>query len=357
MLLPVYDFLNANKLFALELLSASNDSKNHPLGSILSFLSYLLQHAYRTSRASLYSVLAFTILRIILEDPASSKRLVDPTLALPVRLCRQRPPYLPATPAPRPAAAHILDLAVDALNHNLRRRLDLDLYAAAARIVHRVLARCAADRAALPYHWPLLWQSLLALLRFLRTYAADVQQQPADPHALLEPLLKSLVLAVARGAGFLPDPAAYDDLFYKLVEQADTLRELKAAYRLSGGRGAPTGTGPASSGDAAPPTAASTAAGTVEARRGPIDVLIAAAAHFHGILEEWKQKGRARRTLSAQDVSKAIREGYESLEVVDLAGMGIDTCEAWREGEERGMLKRVARMAVEDARKLVRERD
>ena len=45
-----------------------------------------------------------------------------------VRLCRQRPPYLPLIRKERMTAAIILDIMVDGINHNLRRRLDVELY-------------------------------------------------------------------------------------------------------------------------------------------------------------------------------------------------------------------------------------
>ncbi|KAI4144220.1 MAG: hypothetical protein LQ340_006737 [Diploschistes diacapsis] len=298
-------------------------------------MSYLLHHAYRTSRATLYGILSLSTLRIMLEDVTLCKQFCDPAKPILVRLCRQRPPLLPPTPAPRAPAAHILDVAVDTVNHNLRRRLDVDLYAAAVNLIHRLLICLTQNHIHLTYHWTLLWQSLLTLIRFLQTYATDICVQPTDVHVLISPLLKSLALAIAHGNAFLPDPAAYDDLFYKLVESAPILEKFKTTFKLSS---APSATGDAASGAAA---------------SSPIDVLISAASHFHIILEEEKNKGRLGFTLSARAVNKVIREGYESLEVADVSAMGVEHFDIWREGEERGMVKKAGRMAVEDVRRLV----
>ena len=82
-------------------------------------------------------------------------------------------------------------------------------------------------------------------------------------------------------------------------------------------------------------------------------MLVSTAAHFHAILEEEKGEGKLRLALSAREVNRVIREGYESLEVADVSAMGVEHFEVWREGEERGMVKRVGRMAVEDVRRLV----
>ena len=57
--------------------------------------------------------------------------------------------------------------------------------------------------------------------------------------------------------------------------------------------------------------------------------------------------------LSARDVNRVVRSGYESLEVSEMNGMGIESFEIWREGDERGLVKRVGRACVEDVRRVV----
>ena len=57
------------------------------------------------------------------------------------------------------------------------------------------------------------------------------------------------------------------------------------------------------------------------------------------------------KNLSPREVTKVIRQGYESLDV--SFSEGLDGWERYREGEERGLLKKCARVAVEDARKVV----
>ncbi|MCJ1389597.1 hypothetical protein MMC18_002454 [Xylographa bjoerkii] len=321
-LLSTYDFTLANKLFCYNLITHSSPSQETPFSAFLSLTSYILHHASRSPRASLYALLALTTLRILLEDVLLCKRLCLPTPLLPVRFCRQRPPFLPPTPHPRPAAAHILDLAADALTHNLRRRLDTDLYAGCTALVHRLFCCLAQNRTPLAYHWPVLWQALLSLLRFLATYAADLAGQPGDIHALLTPLLRVLALAVCSGSAFLPDAPAYDDLVYKLVENSATLDKLKAAYALRDD--------------------------------SPLEVLRHVAAHYHGLLQTERGKGRVGKDLSPREVGRVIRGGYEGLVLPSGEGMGLESWEGYREGEERAWVKRAGRVAVEDVRAWVK---
>ena len=344
MLLAVYDFANANKLFNFSLISTSFDSEP-AFAAYLSMISYVLHHAYRSSRATLWGLLSLSTLRIVLEDPPLCKQICNSDKLISVRLCRQRPPLLPPTPTPRAGAAQIFDIAIDTINHNLRRRLDLDLYGAVLKLVHRLLICLAQNHMHLAYHWSLLWQALLSLMRFMQTYATDILTQPTDAQMVISPLLKSIALAIARGNAFLPDPAAYDDLFYKLVENAPVLGKFKSAFKLysgapvtskSGNHGTPTPGSPATIGS-------------------PIDVLIAAASHFHTILEEEKGKGRLRLTLSTREVTRVVRDGYDSLEIADVSAIGVEHIDVWRESEERGLVKRAGRIAIEDVRRLMND--
>ncbi|MCJ1408072.1 hypothetical protein MMC19_002145 [Ptychographa xylographoides] len=324
-LLATYDFANANKLFCYNLITCPTTSgtSETPFSAYLSFTSYILHHAYRSPRATLYGLLNLSTLRIILEDVLLCKNLCTPDSALSVRFCRQRQPYLPVVSGTRPGAAHIIDIAVDAINHNLRRRLDVDLYVACIIPVHRLLCCLSQNHTPLPYHWSTLWQSLIALLRFLANYAPDLSTQPTDVHTLLTPLLRTIALAIVSGTAFLPNPAAYDDLIYKLVENGETLTKVKTSYTL--------------------------------VDNTPIDILVAVSNHYHGILEQEKGKGIMSKNLNPREVGRVIRSGYDTLVLPNAEGMALDGWDKWREGDERGMLKRVGRVAVEDVRRWVKE--
>ncbi|MCJ1309059.1 hypothetical protein MMC25_002714 [Agyrium rufum] len=339
--LATYDFADANRMFASELLMCPADSKaESPSSAFLSSTSYILHHAFRSSRATTYGLLNLTILRIAVEDPSICKQICNEDMSIAVRFCRQRQPFLPPESSKlRPVAAHILDIALDAINHNIRRRLDFQLYASCIMLTHRLLCHLSTTRTHLKYHWSLLWHSLLSLVRFLIKYESDIKSSPANVTSLLTPLLKCLALAIANGNAFLPSPAVYDDLIYKLVEINPILPRFKHAYLSF-----------------LPPSEAG--------QTSPIDIIIQVAAHYDRVLEEEKKKGKFGKTMSPDQVSKVIRQGYESLDVPGLdnvgsgagtVGGGLDDWERWREGDERGFVKKVGRTVVEDVKKMVRE--
>jgi len=88
----------------------------------------MVQHAHRTARGAVYTCLNVLILRVLLEDTMVAKQLCDSENKMPVRLCRQRQPFLPIVRGTRPLVCSILDVMVDGITHNLQRRLDVDLY-------------------------------------------------------------------------------------------------------------------------------------------------------------------------------------------------------------------------------------
>lgn len=129
-LLAIYDFVNANKLFGHTLVttSAEKRSEEAPFAGFLSLTSYLLQHAYRSARVALYAEANLFSLRNLVEDPVICKQICSDENNARVRLCRQRAPHLPLVNGERVLATVIFDILVDTINHNLRRSLDTYLY-------------------------------------------------------------------------------------------------------------------------------------------------------------------------------------------------------------------------------------
>jgi hypothetical protein len=128
-LLSIYDFANANKLVCFTLVAPPQKKGDiTALSSFLSLASYLFQHAHRSQRATLYTYTTLFILHILVEDQTLVKRLCNDDSKIPVRLCRQRAPFLPLVKGDRAPGSVMLDLALDAINHNLRRKLDVRLY-------------------------------------------------------------------------------------------------------------------------------------------------------------------------------------------------------------------------------------
>ncbi|KAF2470707.1 DUF1741-domain-containing protein [Lindgomyces ingoldianus] len=325
-LLSTYDFVNANKLFCFNLvtLPAKEKGEASPLAAFLSLTSYLFQHAHRSHRSSLYAYLSLFVLQILVEDQILIKRLCSDDSKISVRLCRQRQPFLPLAKGDRVASAIIVDLMIDGINHNLRRRLDVDFYMLCLGVLLRVLSYLSRVKIRMVYHWSELWRTLLSFFRFLSTYANDVRPLPGSS-AMVDHLVNLLAFALSSGENFLPDPASYDDLFYKLVETGDILVKFRDAFGLSRQPGSSS-----------------------------IDTLINVSSHYHGLLEG-TEKGKMRsKNLSPREVSNVIKQGYDTLSFE--AGEGLGRWEKFREADSKTLLKKIARAAVDDAKTFAEER-
>ena len=239
------------------------------------------------------------------------------------------------TPHARPPAAAILDTIIDTLNHNLRRALDLPLYISCVGLIQRLLSHLSATHTRFPYHWSLLWQTLLSLLRFLTTYADSLKSQHPDLQSLLHPFLTVLALAVTQGESFLPASTDYDDLFYKLVEAGHYLPRFKSSFSPHLSSALP-----------------STQPHSRNPQNPPIDLLILVSTHYQSLISAAKGAGRVGKDLSPREVSRVIREGYETLVLPEVETGGW---ERWREGEDRGLVKRWGRCVVEDGKRIVKD--
>ncbi|KAL1969523.1 hypothetical protein VTN77DRAFT_8961 [Rasamsonia byssochlamydoides] len=342
-LLATYDFVNANKLFGYNLVTYMPEKRNEesPFSSFLSLTSYLLQHAYRSERVAQYAELNLFTLRILVEDPVLCKRICSDDSKRTVRLCRQRQPYLPLVSGERVLATVIFDIMIDTISHNLRRRLDANLYCHTIAILLRLFTYLSSNKTRLSYHWSELWRTLLSLMRFLTTYASDLSSNP-QVNVLTTSLVDLIAFSLSAGDTFLPDPASYDDLFYKIVETGPIINKFRDVYKLT-----PVGT----------ETGNNVAA---------IDTLISVSTHFHSLLfqpENTKAEtattngtaapipARRKKNLGPREVHQIIKQGYDTLSIQTREG--LNTWEKWREADWKLELKRAARCAVEDARRLV----
>jgi len=134
---------------------------------------------------------------------------------------------------------------------------------------------------------------------------------------MIETLVNLIALSLSTGESFLPDTTSYDDLFYKLVETGDILVKFRDAYDLTKG-----------------------------SKSVSIDTLISVSRHYHSLLEE-KGKGK---NISPREVHRVIQSGYDTLSI--QAKEGLDNWEKFREANHRTILKKMAKIAIDDAKGL-----
>jgi hypothetical protein len=141
---------------------------------------------------------------------------------------------------------------------------------------------------------------------------------------MIDDVVNVIALSLSAGETFLPDPASYDDLFYKLVETGDILTKFRDAFDL-----------------------------TAHVSSHSIETLISVSTHYYTLLEG--DQGRARgKNLSPREVSKVIKQGYDTLSI--QAKEGLDHWDHFREVDHRNVLKRMSRVVVDDAKELINER-
>ncbi|CAG8946804.1 unnamed protein product [Penicillium salamii] len=338
-LLATYDFTNANKLFGYHLVHSKpeNHEEESPFSSFLSLTSYLLQHAYRSARVGHYAELSLFTLRILVEDSTICKHICADDGKRKVRICRQKQPYLPLVSGDRVLATVIFDIVIDTITHNLRRRLDVNIYSHTIAITLRLLTYLSKNKIRLTYHWSELWRTLLSLMRFLTTYASDLTSTPRI-QTLTTSLADLIAFCVSGGDTFLPDPASYDDLFYKLVETGPVISKFRDAFAKTNEQAA-------------------------------IDTLQSVSTHFYTLLFHEGGETAAvatpkpdepapvalpsikKKNLSPKEVHRIIKQGYDTLSIQPPEGLSAWV--KWRESEWKSELKRAARQAVDDARQLV----
>ncbi|EFR03889.1 hypothetical protein MGYG_06887 [Nannizzia gypsea CBS 118893] len=342
-LLATYDFVNANKLFGHTLVttSAEKRAEEAPFASFLSLTSYLLQHAYRSTRVALYAEANLFSLRNLVEDPVICKQICSDENNARVRLCRQRSPHLPLVNGERVLATVIFDILIDTINHNLRRSLDTYLYSHTIIVLFRLLTYASSNKVRFSYHWSELWRALLTFTRFLTTYSTDLMHSP-HIRILTADLIDLITFCISAGDTFLPDPSSYDDLFYKVVEADSVLKRFRDVYKhLS----APS---------------SHTTNSTLS-----INALISVSTHFHSLLfvsdsadtsRPGSKSGESptaspppaarKKRLSPREVHQIIKEGYSTLSI--RANDDLTNWEKWRDADWKPQLKRITRAAVED---------
>ncbi|QKX55668.1 uncharacterized protein TRUGW13939_02765 [Talaromyces rugulosus] len=361
-LLATYDFVSANKLFGYNLVTSVPEKRNEesPFSSFLSLTSYLLQHAYRSERVATYSELNLSVLRILVEDPVLCKRICSDEGKCHVRLCRQRQPHLPLVSGERVLATVIFDIMIDTMTHNLRRRLDVNLYCHTIGILTRIFTYLASNRTRLTYHWSELWRTLLSLMRFLTTYVSDVSLNPRI-NTLTTSLVDLIAFCLSAGDTFLPDPVSYDDLFYKIVETGPVIARFRDVYNIVPFANQQA---PAESSSKEVPTAE-----TPDKNIAAIDILISVSTHFHSLLFQTDNtttepsNGAAadsvpkpitaarKKNLGPREVHQIIKQGYDTLSIQTREG--LNRWDKWRETDSKLELKRAARCAVEDAKRFL----
>lgn len=222
-------------------------------------------------------------------------------------------------------------------------------------MLHRLISYLVRTKTRLSYHWSELWRTLLSLIRFLTTYSSDLASNWQIRPGVIDPLCNLIAFCLSSGDNFLPDPASYDDLFYKLVETGDILTKFGVAYNINP-------TPPDSTASTRPRMAqrvvsgtsaaggTSTPTSTTPTAANTLPLLLSISSHYHTLLAT--NTNYKSRNLSPQQVQEVIRSGYETLTFDAPKGLAeaMSGGEKWRENEWKGDVKRCAREAVVDVK-------
>ncbi|EEP80283.1 conserved hypothetical protein [Uncinocarpus reesii 1704] len=219
----------------------------------------------------------------------------------------------------------------------------------------RLLTYVSANKIRLQYHWSELWRGLLTLTRFLTTYSADLSTDP-NINILVTDSVNLLAFCISAGDTFLPDPVSYDDLFYKVVEAGPILSRFHDVYKHAFSAPAKTTNGKTNHDNK-----------QFDAGKS-LSTLLNVSTHFHSLLflpEKSKEstttdsvaptaRNSRKKNLNPREVHNIIKEGYATLSIEPREE--LSNWEKWREADWKTRLKRIARIAVDDARIVVTAR-
>ncbi|GAA6004665.1 hypothetical protein JCM11491_002185 [Sporobolomyces phaffii] len=233
-LVTLYEFWRSNKTFSSLVFSttASDQTPDLPL-TLISVSSYAFSHASTSLRAQVYSRLCLHLLMLLVED--GEGRLSSPVAQDSVRLCRQRRPVLPHQneTGQRPLVASLIDSVVLFLRFNLSRRLDVDSYSIALRLLQRTMQYLKSEKLRLEYDWVVVWRLILTLSSHVVTRIRDLRASNDHVDELISQIFVTMSYAAYWGEQFLPSSFAHAQLHYELGESDAVLSSLSDLLGIS----------------------------------------------------------------------------------------------------------------------------
>ncbi|ODQ63328.1 DUF1741-domain-containing protein [Nadsonia fulvescens var. elongata DSM 6958] len=335
-LLSLYEFINVNKVFARKFVETTLSSplcqnipdslksnQESPFCSFISLCSYMFQNQSQSSRTALYSKLCLVILRIILEDQgAVTKALVSSEFkSNNIQICRQRSPAFPIEKTRvirgRLLIEGCLDSLICCIQHNMKKALDVEMYILTLENLRRIIIYLNSSQIRLEYYWTELWKTMMSLVKFVESHLASISITSRSSK-LAELISNVLALSLMYGDSILPDTRQYDDLFYKLIENGDTLFKFRQDYALS--------------------------------KTPSMAILAAGINHYQTVLDKNKALNGRSVTLSSEQVADIIKQGYNTLSlpssVSDASKM--EKFEPFKETEERLFFKKLIKQITKD---------
>ncbi|BGP23834.1 hypothetical protein Rt10032_c05g2448 [Rhodotorula toruloides] len=234
-LLAFYELLNSNKTFCSLVFGEREDGAPPPLPTVLiSLTSYLVSHAsVTTRRARLYSRL-FIIILLILVEEGEGKLSVAREGGEEIWVCRQRQPTLPPRdPARAIPLSAMIDTVVIFLRHGLKRRLDVDTYTIALRLLQRIFQQLKTEKMRIARDWVVLWRAMLSLASFIVAHSVELRQKSDRLDTLISQLFITLSYPAYWGEQILPNSAAQARLHYELLHADETLDALSDLLGIS----------------------------------------------------------------------------------------------------------------------------
>ncbi|BGP31189.1 hypothetical protein JCM10296v2_002953 [Rhodotorula toruloides] len=234
-LLAFYELLNSNKTFCSLVFGEREDGAPPSLPTeLISLTSYIVSHAsVTTHRASLYSRLCIIILLILVEE-GEGKLSVPREGGEEIRVCRQRQPMLPPRdPARAIPLSAMIDTVVIFLRHGLKKRLDVDTYTIALRLLQRIFQQLKTEKLRIARDWVVVWRAMLSLASFIVTHSFELRQNSGGLDTLISQLFITLSYAAYWGEHILPSSAAQARLHYELLHADETLDALSDILGIS----------------------------------------------------------------------------------------------------------------------------
>ncbi|KAF8426132.1 hypothetical protein L210DRAFT_3566254 [Boletus edulis BED1] len=232
-LLPLFEFLFFNPLFTQVFTDTAHTDNGetttpripHLSHNVLSLSSYLLTHGASSAspRAMAYANLAMNTLLIVAENSRATDVFCGRSVQ-PIRLRRQRLPWLPTSASTRPPICALLDCCVLWLRHNLHKRLEIYTYATRIRTRFRVIWCLQKVRIRTDYEWLELWKASIAMLGFLAG-KLDQLTTTGGVENLVQETLRLVDFALSRAEIFLTAPGDVHIFIYELVRPSNAIQK------------------------------------------------------------------------------------------------------------------------------------